>query len=231
MADRVVTAAIVIVIGVAAALSGYSLWDSYQVVHGADAIKDSGLSFSELRAINPDVVAWLTIDGTHVDYPVCKGKDDFEYLSKNAKGEASASGSIFLDAACDENFTEPYEMVMGHHMESGKMFGDLEKFLKRKFFKTHRTGKLKLPDKTLSLEVCAVLTADAYDSAIYGVPVTSDGMDRVVARIDELATHKRDGGPRATDRLVALSTCSSDGADARTVVICRVTAEVAANNA
>lgn len=231
MADRLVTVAIVLVLGLAAALSGYSLWDSYQVTRGADAIKDSGLSFAELRAINPDVVAWLTLDGTGIDYPVCKGEDDFEYLSKNAKGEPSASGSIFLDAACDENFTEPYEVVMGHHMEGGKMFGDLEKFLKRKFFDAHRTGTLKLSGRTLSLEVCAVLTADAYDGAIYGVPVQAAGMDRVISRIDELATRKRGEGPKATDQLVALSTCSSDGPNARTVVVCRVTGAVAANNA
>ena len=231
VADRLVTAAIVLILGVAAALSGYSLWDAYQVTHGADAIKDSGLSFAELRALNPDVVAWLSIDGTNIDYPVCKGEDDFEYLSKNAKGEASASGSIFLDAACDENFTEPYEMVMGHHMEGGKMFGDLEKFLKKRFFVAHRTGTLKLPQKTLDLEICAVLTADAYDSTIYGVPVATDGMDRVVARIDELATNKRGEGPQASDQLVALSTCSSDGSNARTVVVCRVTGSSAANNA
>ena len=231
VADRFVTVAIVLVLGLAAALSGYSLWDSYQVTHGADAIKDSGLSFAELRSVNPDVIAWLTIDDTNIDYPVCKGKDDFEYLAKNAKGDPSASGSIFLDAACDADFIEPYEMVMGHHMEGGKMFGDLDKFLKRKFFNAHRTGTLKLPKRTLSLEVCAVLTADAYDSTIYGVPVTAGGMGRVAARIGELATHVRGEGPRVTDQLLALSTCSSDGSNVRTVVVCRVTGSVAANNA
>lgn len=49
-------------------------------------------------AINKDVAGWITIDDTHIDYPVVQGKDDMEYINKDVYGEFSLSGSIFYPA-------------------------------------------------------------------------------------------------------------------------------------
>ena len=158
-------------LALALAVSAYALWDAYALADGGDgqarlaALKSGdAVSFSELLALNPDVCAWITIDNTNIDYPVVRGKDDFEYLSKDATGAYSASGSIFLDSKCSRDFAEPYEVLMGHHMQYGKMFGDLDKFLDEGFFNQNQTGTLYLPDRTLDLQVCAVVKADAYDS-------------------------------------------------------------------
>lgn len=231
-ADWLVTAAIALALVFAAGLASYSLWDTHQVSRSADAVADSGLSFGELLALNPDVVAWLTIDNTNIDFPVCQGEDDFEYLTKNALGEDSASGSIFLDAACDPGLGEPYEMLMGHHMADSKMFGDLDKFLDEGFFDANSSGRIKLPDRTLELEVCAILSVDAYDRLIYNVPVTSqDDVAAIVGHVRELATFCREGSLSADDQVIALSTCSSDGGNVRTVLVCRVTDIKYENNA
>lgn len=65
-----------------AAFAGYAIWDNAQIYHQAEAVQDQirqlkpesdadgGPGFDELRAINPDVVAWITVDGTNIDYPV-----------------------------------------------------------------------------------------------------------------------------------------------------------------
>lgn len=60
------------------AISGYGLWDSWRVLEGGDQLAkptDSN-SFAELMTINPDVCAWITVDGTNIDYPVVQGKDE-----------------------------------------------------------------------------------------------------------------------------------------------------------
>ena len=100
--DRAVVWALGIVLALALAVSAYALWDAYALANGGDsqarlaALKSGdAVSFSELLALNPDVCAWITIDNTNIDYPVVRGKDDFEYLSKDATGAYSASGSIF----------------------------------------------------------------------------------------------------------------------------------------
>lgn len=240
-ADRVVTWAIAIILALVCAVSGYAVWDSWNVLNGGNQLvkPTDSASFAELLAINPDVCAWLTIDNTNIDYAVTQGEDNFEYLTKDASGEYAASGSLFLDVACDRTFPGPYEVIMGHHMQAGKMFGDLDKFLDEDFFNENSTGELMLPDKTLSLEVVAVMQVDAYDRQIFGTPVSSDGMASLVEYIHENALFERSGSGAvgsgsgsaagsalsAEDHVIALSTCASSGANARTVLICRVTGE------
>lgn len=232
-ADRVVTGAILLALLAVMLVSGYAVWDDARVLTQDDGLERPSDSedFASLLAANPDVIGWLTVDNTSIDYAVVQGEDNFEYLNKNARGEDAVAGSIFLDSACDPNFGEPYEVIMGHHMEQSKMFGDLDKFLDLGFFEENGAATLMLPSRTLSLEAVAVLTADAYDGVIFGTPVSADRMERLVNYVQENAVLQREGKYTAEDQLVALSTCSSSGADARTVVVCKVAGETAADNA
>lgn len=235
--DRAVTWAIGIVLALACALAGYALWDAYATVSSGSlqarlaALKSGDtVSFAELRAINPDVCAWVVINNTGIDYPVVRGKDNFEYLSKDAAGDYSAAGSIFLDSACAADFSEPYEVLMGHHMQYGKMLGDLDKFLDASFFAQNETGALYLPDRTLDLQICAVLQVNAYDGILYGTPVDASRMQALVNKVSSAALYQRDGLPTASDQVIALSTCASSGVNERTVLVCRVVGEREANN-
>lgn len=236
--DRAVNAVIVLVIACALLFSGYQLWDAWRVQHAPDDVNarlmqykgPNGPSFRELLAINPDVVAWLELEGTGVDSPVVQGKDDGQYLSRDVFGDYSPAGSLFLAKGCARDFTDQYNVIMGHHMAEGKMFGDLDLYRRDGFMDAHHTGTLWLPDRTLDLEVVAVLSADAYDSALYRLPLPSNGFDLVRRRVGELALHTQGVAVGANDRLIALSTCASGSANERTVVMCRVTGESAAGD-
>lgn len=232
VADHVVTWAIAVALLLIAALAGYALWDANQVLQGTDYSQYApGLGFAELRELNPDVVAWLTVDNTGIDYPVVQGEDNFEYLDKDAKGDDSASGSLFLDSECDPDFGETYEVIFGHHMQASKMFGDLDKFLDEDFFNANQDATLYLPSETLSLQVCAVIQADAYDGVLFSTPADSTRVAQVIQKLEAEATHIREGNLGENDQLIALSTCSSDGANERTIVICKVTGRQQADNA
>lgn len=222
--DHVATWAMAIVLLLIGGLAGYSLWDSYQVVEGTDLTQyhPGGYGFAELLAMNPDVCAWLTVDNTGIDYPVVQGTDDFEYLDKDATGAGSAAGSLYLDSACDRNFGEPYEVIMGHHMVSHKMFGDLDLFLDESFFESNKSAKLYLPHETLELEVDAVLTENAYDKVIFGMPAEAGQVAEVVQKAESSAVHYREGSLSPEDQIISFSTCSSDATDARTIVLCKV---------
>lgn len=86
----------------------YALWDTAMLYQGAFvsqnlmkykpsvSVDEDDAGLNELLAINPDVRGWLTIDGTHVDYPIVQGEDDMEYVNKGVYGEFSLSGTIFL---------------------------------------------------------------------------------------------------------------------------------------
>ena len=85
-ANSLLSAVIVLFLVVAGAYSAYALWDNMQVYASVDDIQsqllkykptpgeDNGPTFEELRAINPDVCAWITLDGTKIDYPVLQGR-------------------------------------------------------------------------------------------------------------------------------------------------------------
>jgi sortase B len=241
--DRVVTLALAIVLLLIGGVAAYSLWDQFQVLEGTDVSQyKPGLGFGELLKKNPDVCAWIKVDGTRIDYPIVRGKDDFEYLEKDVEGKFSASGSLFLDSACSRNFDEPYEVVYGHHMDADKMFGDLDKFLSKKFFNSHKSATLYLPSQTLQLEVVGVIQADAYDGTIFSTPANAERRQEVEDRLKRDAKFLREdslgkGSPAADGsgatgegQIIALSTCADVGANTRTIVMCRVVSRKAEDN-
>ena len=70
---------------------GFSYYDMYRFTRAGIGVVEYR-DFAALRQINPDVAAWLTLDGTHVDHPVVKGTDNFEYLDRDFYGKTYAGG-------------------------------------------------------------------------------------------------------------------------------------------
>lgn len=72
-----------------------------------------------------------------------------------------------MDVNCDKNFTDPYSLLYGHHMEESKMFGDLDLYKDAEFFAENTTGELILPDRTYDLQTFACLLVPSSESAIF----------------------------------------------------------------
>ena len=145
---------------------GYALWDTAMLYQGAFvsqnlmkykpsvSVDEDDAGLNELLAINPDVRGWLTIDGTHVDYPIVQGEDDMEYVNKGVYGEFSLSGTVFLDSENTSDFSDCYNLLFGHHMANGAMFGDVVRFTDRTYFEKHQTGRLFYPDEEALKSLC-----------------------------------------------------------------------------
>lgn len=158
LTDRLLRAAAALLAAVVGLYSAYALWDNARVYTAADDVRadmlrlkpdhetDGGASFAELRAVNGDVRAWLTLDGTAIDYPVLQGTDNMTYLNRDVYGRFALAGSIFLDAGCDGGFGGAYALLYGHHMENSLMFGDLDSYRDAVFFRGNTTGTLLLPE-------------------------------------------------------------------------------------
>lgn len=176
IADRTLTALVAFVLLVMAAYAAFALWDNNRVYAAAQDVQQQMLnlkpdgdrpSFDELLALNPDVCAWVTLDGTKVDYPVVQGSDNLEYLNKDVYGSFALAGSIFLDTRCDRNFGDAYSLLYGHHMADGSMFGSLDSYKDAQFFNDNATGTLLVPDGSYDLQVFACLTVTASDDRIF----------------------------------------------------------------
>ena len=95
--------------------------------HAPDTEK--GINWDELKDINDEIVGWIQINDTQIDYPVLWHKDDDMsgqyYLTHNYKGDYDSYGSIFLDYRCTEGTNSKNIIMHGHHMNDGSMFGEL----------------------------------------------------------------------------------------------------------
>ena len=144
--------------------AAFSSWD---LTKYRPSLEEEPPSFEELQEINPDTCAWIIIPDTHIDYPVVQGKDDLEYAMKDIYGQNSLTGSIYLTVANSRDFTNSFNLLYGHYMDNGAMFGDIEKYEDSTFFFKHQKGYLITTEGTYDLHVFARLSADAYDTRIY----------------------------------------------------------------
>ena len=231
-ADRALTALTATFLVVVLFFACYALWDTWRIYDGAsideDLLKykptlDNTESLAELMKINPDVCAWLTIDGTNIDYPVVQGDDNFKYLNTDVRGDFSLSGSIFLDCRNARDFTDSYSLIYGHHMAGGAMFGALDSFAEEGFFDEHTEGVLFLPDRALRIEVFAFMKTDAYDEQIFNPgDLQGDEVEAFINRVKSDAMRFRDIGIDRSDRIIALSTCSEAETNGRSVLLGRL---------
>ena len=237
-ANSLVTAIVALFLILAAAYSGYALWDNAHVYGAVDDIqfqllklkpdpeqKDGGTSFEELRKINPDVCGWITLDHTKIDYPILQGEDNLTYINTDVYGDFALSGSIFLDSGCDRNFRGKYSLLYGHHMAEHKMFGDLDLYRKKKFFDKNTTGTLILPDRSYKLEIFACMQVSASEDSIFATGKwqadTSGLVDFVRKNAEHVHQQTMDNIGKSEDfsQILAMSTCSSEFTDARTVLL------------
>ena len=210
----------------------YAMWDSKQVYQAAHAARyeiykptseEGELSFKELRTINPEVFAWLTVYGTQIDYPVAQGPDNMKYINTNAHGEYSLSGAIFLDSGCDGSFTDFPSILYGHHMEKSAMFGEIGNFADKGFFDARKYGMLYYGGREHGLEFIAFVRADAYDGTVFRTKLT--GREARQAYLDALlakALYVRGARVTADDRIVLLSTCSASSTNGRDILVARI---------
>lgn len=84
-------------------------------------------TYEEQYALNDDLIGWITIDGTPIDYPVVQAEDNFYYLDKDINHEYTKNGSIFADYQCEfTTRTRPANIILyGHNMRTGPSFAKL----------------------------------------------------------------------------------------------------------
>lgn len=233
MGDRIVSFCAAVLILLMLLYGGYSLWDTARIFNGAflsdDLLQfkpagggDSNPTLAELQQINPDCCAWITVDDTHIDYPVVHGKDNQTYINTDVYGEFALSGAIFLDYRNAADFSDPYSLVYGHHMENGAMFGDIVEFMQQAYFDAHPTGTLYLPDASYTITIFACVRADAYDSVIYNPEMESQDVSMLLDTIESKAVCTRDIGITADDRIIGLSTCAENETNGRVIVFGRL---------
>ena len=177
------------------------------------AIQWPEVDFKALAQVNGDIVGWLYIPGTVINYPVVQGPDNEYYLTHLFNGKTNSSGCIYLDYGAEGDFTSMNSVLHGHHMKNGSMFAGICKYKDQSYFDEHPNAMLLTPDgryevKFFSGYVCET-TSDAWDY---------DFDEAWIDKRIRLSYFDADVIPTLEDRVLTLSTCSYEFQDARFVL-------------
>ncbi len=237
--NTLVDLAVFLALLISGSYSAFALWDNNRVYAQAenvreellafkpktDPLADNGASFEELRAINPDVCAWLSLADTKIDYPVLQGDSNLSYINTDVYGNFALAGSIFLDSRCNTAFRDSFSLLYGHHMDSSKMFGDLDLYKDEPFFSENPGGLLILPDRTYKLEILACLLVPSSERYVFEPQQWRDGAGGLVDFAERNAILlsepllERIRSCEECPPILGMSTCASEFTDARTVVL------------
>ena len=229
MIDSTVNIAVLLFFILCVLFSGYSIWDNNHIYTKASPSvyetykpeKEDTKSFEELIRINPDVYGWITLYGTQIDYPLVQAEDNDKYVNTDYEGNFSLSGALFLDCNNARDMRDTVNIIYGHHMEKDKMFGGLDHYEKQDYFKEHQYGNLYVDGTNYGLEFFMLIKADAYDSKVYNT--NERDINQYIEYISSYSLQKLD--IPECERLICLSTCSSDSTNGRVILVGSITSE------
>lgn len=199
-----------------------SAWVSVPVVDDPVMEEMAEINLAALREVNPDVVGWIRIPDTKIDYPLMQGEDNDFYLNHTWEKEHNSVGSVFLEYLNSPDLTDYNTIVYGHNMNNGAMFADLELFSLKKFWSGHPYVYIATDAGVYRYEIFAFFQAEV-DSLTYGMnPRQDDTKEFFLNLALENATFDTGIRPALTDRILTLSTCSGANYDFRYVVQARL---------
>ncbi len=176
------------------------------------------VDFAALREVNPDIVAWIYIEGTEISYPVVQGEDNSYYLKHLFTGEWNGAGCVFLDFQNDAGFADRHSILYGHHMKNDTMFSTLDKYKQQDFVDQHPFGLLMTPDRNYKIEFFSGYVTAPQDDA-WDIGFTESEFEVWLQNTVDRSCFTSEVIPDITDHILTLSTCSYEFDDARFVLV------------
>ena len=221
----------------------YAIVDNHLVVRSADIpedLKKSSMAdkaypdIDDLQKKNAEIVAWLYLEDTMIDYPITQSKDNVKYLTIDYKNEYSVSGNPFVDFR-NSFLNDDFTIIYGHRMNQKKMFGSLIEYNDASYFQKHRKGAITTKNGTFALEAILYTTIDINKTKVYDlVEVKNNNNQKILDELaknavvingdyprEELSTEKTDDW-----RLLLLSTCDKDARHYRDILLLRIGEEL-----
>lgn len=99
--------------------------------------EEIALDFDALRQLNPDIIGWILVPETNINYPILQSPEELDtdyYLNINLDGSQGYPGSIYIQKRNSPDFTDPLTVVYGHNMKNGSMFATLHNYEDETFF-------------------------------------------------------------------------------------------------
>ena len=165
------------------------------------------INLEGLQAENPEVLGWLWIPETQINYPLLQGRDNQKYLTKNYRLKYDVGGSIFMDFRNGADFSDDNTVLYGHNMKNGAMFGGLKQYGDPEYRDNHPYIYVFTKEETLQYRIFAAYKTES-TSRSYTRDFSEDG-GGFLTYVQASAKGNLTELPAGTDRILTLSTCTS----------------------
>lgn len=187
------------------------------------------LQVKQLQEQNADIVGWLEIENTNINYPVLQGTDNSYYMTHNYKKENSKNGAIFLDANYNWNIQSNNLLIYGHNLGNGMMFQELLKYEKKSFYSQHPVIRFTTAEEDAQYEIISVFKSRVYYKSEKNVfryyhfinNESEKEYNQFVKNAKNASLYPIDATASYGDQLITLSTCSYYVEDGRFAVVGR----------
>ncbi len=197
--------------------------DTSLYIEEPEILRDD-IDFDELKETNEDVIAWIEVPGTVIDYPVMRGVDNAKYLTTTIDGEYDLYGSVFADMQNPDDLLDRVSVLYGHFTPDDTFFTQLHNYKDAEYFEENPDMFLYTPYRQEQFEVVAAFTTDNRNILYernYNDPEELEGfIDWLSETTDEEANLNLEG-LSTSDRFLVLSTCVAEvgGSDERYIVV------------
>ena len=182
--------------------------------------------YTALYGENTDLVGWIMIDNTVINYPVMQTPNDPDfYLHQNFRKEEASSGMIYIDGNCRMDGTSRNLLIYGHHMRNGAMFASLQRYDSKSYYLSHPYVMFNTLDETAVYQVVAAFKQPAVtvDESFKNMLLaeTDEEFNRLLAYANAHRFYDTGVTMDSSDRLITLTTCEYTQGDGRFFVIAK----------
>lgn len=189
--------------------------------------------YTSLYDMNNDLIGWISIDDTRIDYPVMQTVFDEEYyLHRDFNRKEATEGLPFMDYRCMPALRSTNLIIYGHNMKNGDMFADLLKYADKSYYEKHRYIRFDTIYDEGLYEVIAVFRTrvafiDENTFRFYNFIESDSEKDfqNYIDTIKSMSIYDIDATAISSDNLITLSTCEYSVEDGRFVVVARKIAD------
>lgn len=185
--------------------------------------------YAELFLQNTDMVGWIQIEDTNINYPVMHTPDNPDFYLKHGFDKGySDYGCPYVQENCDVQLPTDNVIIYGHHMKNGSMFCDLEKFKSEDFYKEHKTISFNTLTDKCEYEIVAVFKTFVYSDSPESFKYyhfvnaeTPEDFSAFVEKCKELSLYDTGVSAEYGDKLITLSTCEYSRTNGRLVLVAK----------
>ncbi len=175
-----------------------------------EEVKDYEIDFTKLLEINSDIIGWIYLPDTNINYPIVQGSDNDFYLTHGFQKEFNYAGAIFMDYRSNPDFSDNNTVIYGHNMWHDTMFTHIEKMKDETFFKEHPYVYIYTKEANYRCEVISIYTTTYHSDNFDFFVDDENSYQAYLDLIQSSSDFKTNVEVSVEDKIVSLVTCSHE---------------------